>query len=164
MGLYMRKLRQLSAKCLASACWLFASVAGAGAPICDSVVLSCAQQSTALVKSETVSNHQASPLKKGLDAAQQSLKKNSPTSQGGSAERLGRVVIEEQSLLTTQDPIKQAFERHLPTPKKSGIEEVVLDNGARCTIDHDCIGLFCKTLCTAGNGTLGNQIPEGISR
>jgi hypothetical protein len=110
----------------------------------------------------------ADPKQRALDNLNRTLQqqgnqaaRDQPNTNG--TRKIDRVEVE-GARLEQRDEVKDAFERNLPPPKKTGVEEVVLDNGARCTINHDCVGLFCTTLCTAGNGTLGNQIPGGISR
>lgn len=110
----------------------------------------------------------ADPKQRALDNLNQTLQqqrnqatRDQPNTNG--TRKIDRVEVE-STRLEQRDEVKESFNRNLPPPPKTGTEEVVLDNGARCIIDHNCVGPFCNTVCTGGNGTMGNQIPGGISR
>jgi hypothetical protein len=107
----------------------------------------------------------ADPTQRALENARRAVPpqgKSREAAAAASAAKLDRVEVE--ALRPNQrDPVKEAFDRNLPPPKRTGVEEVMLDNGARCITNHDCGGPFCTRVCTAGNGTLGNQVPGGFS-
>jgi hypothetical protein len=103
-----------------------------------------------------------SPLKQQLDAGRVRLARP-PSAVAQDAQSLGAIVIEGQSELSPRDPVKSAFERHLPAARRSGVENWVRDDGARCTVDHDCRGIFCAVMCTAADGSMSNHRPGGFS-
>jgi hypothetical protein len=63
-----------------------------------------------------------------------------------------------------RDEVKEAFDRNLRQPGKTGVETYVRDDGARCTVNHDCRGPGCAVLCTGTQETMGNRkMPDGIN-
>jgi hypothetical protein len=145
------------------ACAALARAVLAGAPPACSVVM---RDCTAASPRAGVYNASGSALrdrtKSQLDRAQRRI--DSAMQSDGGALKLDRVEIEGEREAAV-DKVKSAFEKSLPQPLRIGIEEWVRDDGARCTVNHDCRGIFCAAVCTNGVGSMGNNRagPGGFS-
>jgi hypothetical protein len=132
-------------------------------PACSMVMRDCTAAQQTLAVPRAPSNALRDRTKAQLDRAQRRVDA-ARQSEGGSALKLDRVEIEGERE-ATGDAVKSAFERNLPALPRSGIEEWVRDDGARCTVNHDCRGIFCMAVCTRGAGSMGNNAggPGGFS-
>jgi hypothetical protein len=147
--------------CVLQCALVHLSSAYAQAP-CSVVLLDCAQRETVTAGTPSLARKQAT-VKERLDANRARLANaNSPESSSVS-QALHSVVVEGQAEPAAGDAVKNAFNRNLPAPKRTGIEHWARDDGARCMVDHDCRGVFCSAVCTAGDGSMGNQRPGGFS-
>jgi hypothetical protein len=149
---------------LASACslailLLLAGAAFAEPPPCSVVMTDCPQAAKPYVKPATPKQS----LDQRLQSGRERLGGNAQSGRG-SAQSIGSIVVEGQSEPALGNAVKGAFERYLGPAPRVGEESWVRDDGAICSVNHNCRGLFCGVMCTAGAGTLGNRkMPDGSS-
>ncbi|MGL4573960.1 MAG: hypothetical protein ACRCV9_04135 [Burkholderiaceae bacterium] len=126
---------------------------------CSVVMTDCAQGTKPYVRPATPKQN----LDQRLQSGRERLAGNAQSG-SVSAQSIGAIVVEGQSEPVPGNVVKGAFERHLGAAPRVGTETWVRDDGAICSVNHDCRGLFCTVMCTAGKGTLGNRkIPDGNS-
>lgn len=157
-------MRLSALRCVGGLCALLVAIGGAHAAAqdekpCSVIVVGCVQSAP---PAQAKTPAKPSPLKQQLDAGRARLAQPQAAAQRD-AQSLGAIVVEEQSELSPRDPVKNAFERNLPAARRSGVENWVRDDGARCTMDHDCRGIFCAVICTAADGSMGSQRPGGFN-
>jgi hypothetical protein len=138
---------------------MLAGAAVAAPPPCSVVKTDCPQAAKPYVKPATPKQD----LDQRLQAGQERLAGTAPPS-SGSAQTIGLIVVEGQSEPALGNVVKGAFERYLGPAPRVGTETWVRDDGAICSVNHNCRGLFCGVMCTAGAGSLGNRkLPDGNS-